>query len=298
MEAPTVAELAAAVDDPGRHFDPLVPMRSGSGGPPLFLVHSIWGDVLGMGQIAVAMRSDIPVYGLRARGLQGEAPQQSVEEMAASYAEVIRGLQPHGPYRVAGHSFGGLLAFEIARLLSEQGEEIDWLGLIDAELSTAAHPPARRWGYRLTLPYHYTRAALRRPRAALRAAIGFAPRLLRRGFSRLHRDAALAESEATWMEGASAQHQRLATHFLRLAADYRPRPYRGSMTYFLPTVRRFHLFADPLPVWRRITAGRIEIERVPGPHVGMVSGDSAPVVAAIVDRHLRASESAKASAAK
>jgi acetoacetyl-CoA synthetase len=295
MEAPTVAELAAAVDDPGRHFDPLVPMRSGSGGPPLFLVHSIWGDVLGMRQIAVAMRSDIPVYGLRARGLQGEAPQQSVEEMAASYVEVIRALQPQGPYRVAGHSFGGLLAFEIARLLSEQGEEIDWLGLIDAELSTAAHPPAQRWGYRLTLPYHYARAALLKPRAALRAAIGFAPRLLRRGFSRLHRDAALAESEATWMEGASAQHQRLATHFLRLAADYRPGPYRGSMTYLLPTVRRFHLFADPLPVWRRVTARRIEIERVPGPHVGMVSGDSAPVVAAIVDRHLRASESAKAS---
>jgi acetoacetyl-CoA synthetase len=291
IEAPTVAELAAAVDDPGSHFDPLVLMRSGNGGPPLFLVHSIWGDVLGMRQFAVAMRSDIPVYGLRARGLQGEAPQRSVEEMAASYAEVIRGLQPQGPYRVAGHSFGGLLAFEIARLLSEQGEEVDWLGLIDAELSTAAHPPARRWAYRVTLPYHYARAALRRPRAALRAAIGFVPRLLRRGFSRLHRDAALAESEATWMEGASAQHQRLAAHFLRLAADYRPRPYRGSMTYLLPTIRRFHLFADPLPVWRRVTAGTIEIERVPGPHVGMVSGDSAPVVAAIVDRHLRPSES-------
>jgi acetoacetyl-CoA synthetase len=286
MEAPTVAELAAAVDDPGKHFDPLVLMRSGNGGPPLFLVHSIWGDVLGMRQIAVAMSSDIPVYGLRARGLQGEEPQQSVEEMAASYVETIRELQPEGPYRIAGHSFGGLLAFEIARLLSEQGQQVDWLGLIDAELATAAQPPARRWGHRLALPYHYARAALRQPRAALRAALGIVPRLLRRGFSRLHRDAALAESEATWMEGASAQHQRLATRFLQLAADYRPQPYRGSMTYLLPTVRRFHLFADPLPVWRRVTAGTIEIERVPGPHVGMVSGDSAPVVAAIVDRHL------------
>lgn len=90
------------------------------------------------------------------------------------------------------------------------------------------------------------------------------------------------------MEGASAAHQRLATHFLQVAADYRPRHYRGSMTYFLPTIRRFHLFADPLPVWRRVTAGTIEIEPVPGPHVGMVSGDSAPVVAALIDRHLEA----------
>ena len=292
MEAPTVAALAAVVDDPGKHFDPLVLMRSGEGGPPLFLVHSIWGDVLGMRQIAVAMRGDGPVYGLRARGLQGEEPQGSVEEMAAGYVEVIRGLQPQGPYRVAGHSFGGLLAFEIARLLSEEGEEIDWLGLIDAELAVGAHSPARRWGHGLALPFHFGRAALRNPRAALKAGLGIVSRLVRRGVSRFQRDAALAEAEATWMEGASAAHRRLATHFLELAAAYRPRPYRGSMTYLLPTVRRFHLFADPLPVWRRVTAGKIEIERVPGPHVGMVSGDSAPVVAEIVDRHLRSSRGA------
>ena len=286
MEAPTVGELAAAVDDPGKHFEPLVLMRSGSGDPPLFLVHSIWGDVLGMRQIAVAMRGDVPVYGLRARGLQGEEPQRSVEEMAASYVEVIRAQQPEGPYRVAGHSFGGLLAFEIARLLEEQGQAVDWLGLIDAELDAGAQTPARRWGHRIALPYHYARAGLRQPGPALRAGLALIPRLLRRGLSRIQHDAAIAESEATWMEGASAQHRRLASHFLQLAADYRPGPYRGSMTYLLPTVRRFHLFADPLPVWRRVTAGTIEIERVPGPHVGMVSGDSAPVVAGIVDRHL------------
>jgi acetoacetyl-CoA synthetase len=286
MEAPTVAALAVVVDDPGKHFEPLVLMRNGSEGPPLFFVHSIWGDVLGMRQLAVAMRADVTVYGLRARGLQGEDPQRSVEEMAAGYVEVIRSQQPQGPYRIAGHSFGGLLAFEIARLLADQGEEIAWLGLIDAELSTAAHPPARRWGHRLALPYHYARAALRQPREALRTLFGAVPKLLRRGFSRFQRDAALAESEATWMEGASAAHQRLASHFLQLAASYRPGPYRGSMTYFLPTERRFHLFADPLPVWHRVTAGEIEIERVPGPHVGMVSGEPGQVVARQIDRHL------------
>ncbi len=265
IEAPTVAALAAVVDDPAKHFQPLVQMRAGEESPPLFLVHSIWGDVLGMRQIATAMKSDVPVYGIRARGLNpGEEPQTSVEEMAHTYVEVIRGLQPEGPYRVAGHSYGGLLAFEIARLLTEQGEEIDWLGLIDAELATEAHSPARRWGHRLALPFHYARTVLRDPRGAVRSV--------------LHQE--------DWTEGASATHQRFAALSLEAAAAYRPRPYRGSMTYFLPTVRRFHLFADPLPVWRRVTAGPIEIERVPGPHVGMVAGDSAQVVAAAIDRHL------------
>jgi acetoacetyl-CoA synthetase len=170
IETPTVAELTESVEDPGRHFQPLVQMRSGADGPPLFLVHSVWGDVLGMRQLAIAMKSGVPVYGLRARGLNpGEEPQRSVEEMAAAYVEVIRGFQPEGPYRVAGHSFGGLLAFEIARLLCEQGEEIDWLGMIDAELGLAAHPPARRRRYRLAMPFHYARAGLRNPGAALGA---------------------------------------------------------------------------------------------------------------------------------
>jgi acetoacetyl-CoA synthetase len=287
IEAPTVGALAAVVENPSKHFEPLVLMRPGDGSP-LFLVHSIWGDVLGMRQIAMAMTSDVPVYGVRARGLNaGEEPQTSVEEMAATYVGVIRSFQPESPYRVAGHSFGGLLAFEIARLLAEQGEEVGWLGMIDAELSTAAHAPARRWGHRIALPFHFARAALREPRAAGRALLEMVPKLLRLGFSRLQRDPALAAPPADWMEGASPTHQRLAAIFLDAAAAFRPRPYRGSMTYFLPRIRRFHLFADPLPVWRRVTAGKIEIEHVPGPHVGMVSGESAKVVARQIDRHVQ-----------
>jgi acetoacetyl-CoA synthetase len=288
IEAPTVAELTEAVEHPGRHFQPLVQMRAGSDGPPLYLVHSIWGDVLGMRQITAAMENDVPVYGIRARGLNpGEEPQRSVEEMAKTYVELIRDFQPQGPYRLAGHSFGALLAFEMARLLVDQGQEIAWLGIIDAELDDRAHSPVRRWAHRLAIPFHYGRAATRDPVASLKRLFReVIPSLVRRGFSRLHRDATLAEAEATWMEGASESHRRLAAHFIELAADFRPRHYRGSMTYFLPTVRRFHLFADPLPVWRRVTAGKIEIERVPGPHVGMVSGQAGRVVAHQIDRHL------------
>lgn len=287
IETPTVAELTESVENPGRHFQPLVQMRPGEDGPPLFLVHSVWGDVLGMRQLAIAMKSGVPVYGLRARGLNsGEEPQRSVEEMAATYVEVIRGFQPEGPYRVAGHSFGGLLAFEIARLLSEQGEEIDWLGMIDAELGLAAHPPARRLRYRLALPFHYARAALRDPGAALRALRRVPAALWHRGLSHLHRHPEVAETAASWMEGASPTHQRLAQTFLDAAHAYRPRPYRGSMTYLLPAVRRLHVYADPLPVWREVTAGEIEIERVPGPHTGMVAGEAGRVVAAAIDRHL------------
>ncbi|HWC49678.1 MAG TPA: acetoacetate--CoA ligase [Solirubrobacterales bacterium] len=288
IEAPTVRALTAAVENPAPHFQPLVQMRDGSQGPPIYLLHSIWGDILGMRQMVTAMESDVPVYGIRARGLNpGEEPQGSIDEMARSYIGLIRGLQPEGPYRLVGHSFGGLLAFEMARLLIEEGESVDWLGIIDAELDDGAHTPLRRWAHRALLPVHFARVAMRDPVVSLKSLWSeVLPGLIRRGVSRLQRDAALAESQASWMEGTSENQQRLARHSLELAATYRPRPYNGSMTYFLPTVRRFHLFADPMPVWRRVTAGEIAIERVPGPHVGMVAGKAGRVVAAGIDRHL------------
>jgi len=294
LEAPTLAELAAVIDDPSKRTGRLVPMRRGSGGPPLFLVHSLWGDVLGMRQLARAIESDVPVYGLRARGLDpDEEPQASVEELARTYVEAVRTVQPDGPYRVAGHSFGALVAFELARQLEEQGAEVGWLGLIDGELSTACLPPALRWRYRAALPFHMARAALANPRAATHALFREAiPSLWRRtGGRRASPNAALAEEPpASWMEGVAPHYQRLAGTFLAASEAFRPRPYPGAITYFVPGVRRFHLYADPLPVWRRVAGGGLELEHVPGPHVGMVSGERAAIVAAGIDAGLRRSE--------
>jgi acetoacetyl-CoA synthetase len=289
LEAPTLAELAAVIDDPARRTGRLVLMRRGSGAP-LFLVHSLWGDVLGMRQLARAIESDIPVYGLRARGLDpDEEPQASVEELARTYVKTVRTVQPEGPYRVAGHSFGALVAFELARKLEEDGAEVGWLGLIDGELSTACLPPALRWRYRAALPFHMARAALANPRGAAHALFREAiPNLWRRtGGRRAAPSAALAEEPpASWMEGVAPHYQRLAGTFLAASEAFRPRPYPGAITYFVPEVRRFHLYADPLPVWRRVAEGGLELEPVPGPHVGMVSGERAAIVAAGIDAGL------------
>jgi acetoacetyl-CoA synthetase len=289
LEAPTLAELAAIVDDPSRRTGRLVVMRRGAG-TPLFFVHSLWGDVLGMRQLAQAIETDVPVYGLRARGLEpDEEPQTSVEDLARTYVETIRTVQPDGPYRVAGHSFGALVAFEVARQLREAGAEVGWLGLIDGELSTACLPPLRRWRYRAALPFHMARAALADPRGAVRTLFReIVPNLWRRtGGRRASPRAALAEEPpATWMEGVAPHYQRLAGTFLAASEAFRPRPYPGAIDYFVPEVRRFHLYADPLPVWRRVAQGGLDVEPVPGPHVGMVSGERAAVLARLIDRRL------------
>src|SRR5271168_2013613 len=51
--------------------------------------------------------------------------------MATLYLTDIRRVQPKGPYQLSGYSFGGVVAFEIARQLKEQGEEVAVLALLD-----------------------------------------------------------------------------------------------------------------------------------------------------------------------
>jgi acetoacetyl-CoA synthetase len=134
MIAPTIARLAAAIDESARQpaSSPiLLQVRAGEG-TPIFLAHSVSGSVMECLTLVNALHSRRPVYGLQAHGLDGEQPMhRRVEDMAASYVEQMRRVQPSGPYAIAGFSFGGLVAFEIAQQLSRAGERIELLCLLD-----------------------------------------------------------------------------------------------------------------------------------------------------------------------
>lgn len=123
-------------------WSPLVPIRN-NGIPPVgqdqgdllsfFCVHSVGGNVLNFYALAQALPAKQPFYGLQAVGLDGETPpQRLLEEMAFSYIAALQQVQPTGPYIVGGHSFGGEVAFEMARQLQQQGEEIALLVLLDS----------------------------------------------------------------------------------------------------------------------------------------------------------------------
>ena len=144
-------------------------MRAGTG-TPLFLVHSVTGSVMECWTLIGAMQSPRPVYGLQARGLDGEQPaQQRVEDMAASYIVQMRTVQPTGPYAVAGYSFGGLIALEIAQQLRRAGEPIELLCLIDTYADAHCLPWRARlrhrvWLYGLALAQAARSACVATPR--------------------------------------------------------------------------------------------------------------------------------------
>ncbi len=99
---------------------------------PLFLVHGGGGSALGYTGLVRQLGTGRPVYGLSASGLDGgELPAASVEVLARDYLAQVRAVQPRGPYLLGGWSFGGLVAYEMARLLQAEGEPVGLLALLD-----------------------------------------------------------------------------------------------------------------------------------------------------------------------
>lgn len=135
FEAPTAAELVSRLEIGAQAdaFSTLLPLREGEGRTPLFCLHPGSGLSWCYSGLLKHSSAEQPIYGLQARRPSGgEAFPTTMEEMAVDYLEQIRRTQPTGPYRLLGWSFGGQIAFAVATLLQEQGDEVELLALVDA----------------------------------------------------------------------------------------------------------------------------------------------------------------------
>jgi malonyl CoA-acyl carrier protein transacylase len=115
---------------------------------PLFFVPGILGNVFYLERLAHHLGLEQPFYGLRSLGLDEDiAPYTKVEEIAAHHIKAIQTVQPHGPYLIGGHSFGGKVAFEIAHQLKTQGEVVSLLAIVDIQVGvTESAKAALNWG--------------------------------------------------------------------------------------------------------------------------------------------------------
>jgi thioesterase domain-containing protein/acyl-coenzyme A synthetase/AMP-(fatty) acid ligase/acyl carrier protein len=143
FEAPTVEQLARVVEQllsagdsekTPPAWSPLVPIKPDGSNPPLFVPHAAGGQVFFYAELARRLHKEQPLYGLEARpSNKGLAPHTGLESMSAEYVEAIRTVQPIGPYLLGGWSLGGVIAFEMARQLKQQGQEVALLALIDSQ---------------------------------------------------------------------------------------------------------------------------------------------------------------------
>jgi 3-oxoacyl-(acyl-carrier-protein) synthase/thioesterase domain-containing protein/acyl carrier protein len=135
FEAPTLGELADLFE---RHTpfqsDPVVVFNPQGMRRPLFLLPGVGGHAFSYRALAIRLGADQPMCVMQAPTLDaGQAPLDTVEDIAAAFLKEIRRRQPAGPYRLCGYSFGGQVAYEIARQLLAAGEQVEPVVLIDAQ---------------------------------------------------------------------------------------------------------------------------------------------------------------------
>jgi amino acid adenylation domain-containing protein len=157
VRAPTIERLAGLLraGECGG-WTSLVPFRTTGSKRPIFFVHGGAGTVLFLRELVAGFDPDRPVYGLQSEGQDGRPVSHgSVEEMAALYLAEMRKVQPAGPYLLGGYCFGGIVAFEMARQLSEHGQAVWFVGLVNAPCpladprslvtESAGRPGKARW---------------------------------------------------------------------------------------------------------------------------------------------------------
>ena len=287
-ETQTFSGLCAALR--GRQetcYVPLVLLKAGEDPSPVFFIHGLGGNVAELFPIARSMAYPGRVFGIQARGLaRQQIPHTTVEAMAVEYLREIKARQPRGPYYLCGYSFGGLVAFDMARRLWESGDEIGLLGLFDTMPSS------------LSWPFHVWLAVIRRrlarfARAAIGAPLWAWPAAAMEAGNRVRvklRDHLTQRRPDDpplpgFLKSAPASILKVAASALVASARYRPGFYPGDLKLFIPTERDASL-PSPGDIWQR-HARTLSIVHTAGSHLTMLSTSNAESTAASLMHYLR-----------
>ncbi len=287
LATPTIERLAqviAARPQNGPAEERILRLQPLGTRPPFFCVHPVGGTVMCYAELARHMLPEQPFIGIRSVPGQEEA---NVEAMARRYATDVRHVQPHGPYFLGGYSFGGSVAFEMAQQLTQQGERVALLAIMDHT------PPSVRYDRRYgtlsywieffgNLPHWVVDDVLLAEPGELTRRLRLKLRALFRRFR--HKAATpLArpqEIEQLFDLDRMPEHfQRLLTaHYAALRA-YRPRPYAGPITLFRARARPLLRLHGRDLGWGPLAQQSLKTVIVPGNHMTMLKTPHVQVLA-------------------
>ncbi len=270
FEAPTIASLAPLVMT--ATADPcaiVVPLKPGTAAPPLFIAHGVGGTAFELVPLARRLETAHAVYGLQAPGLDGRVPPlDSIEALARFHLGVIRGVQPKGPYLLAGYSMGGFVAFEMAQQLARAGEPVAQLILLDTLMPPRQFSVAGRlriWSRRTRL---HARVMKTLP---VRETVPYLVGRLR-GFANDFRPSSglRRPSSGTVIALPDAARRVRAAGVVANTA-YRPRPYQGAVT-FIEAARNEGILSYPDITWGRLVKD-LSVHPIAANHWTMMTTD-------------------------
>jgi len=264
FESATIQRLAFWLRNEGWRpsWSSIVPVQTSGYKRPFFCVHGVGGNVIGFRGLANYFDPDRPFYALQPQGLDGkENCLSTVEEMAAHFISEVRRLQPKGPYYLGGFSFGGVVAYEMARQLSSTGDAVGLLALLDTYATNLQ-------GGLLS----FVRALFSSRRKELaRTVVSAIQRMFTRNMNRFR----------------LPEHIRRVHQACNAAANsYVLRPYPGKVTLFRAVEASLRSSDDSYTAWATYAAGGVETHEIIGNHEGIlkepqVSSLAAQLVAAL-----------------
>lgn len=276
FQAPTIRQLAALLkDDPSAPWSSLVPIQPLGSRKPFFCVHAVGGNVLEYYDLARHLGTDQPFYAFQSRGLdETQTPHTCIEDMAAHYVKELREFQPEGPYFIGGRSLGGTIAFEMARQLNAQGQEIGLLALLDSYPVGHAKLSAQHDSSKSEVRHYLKKAGahfsnmrtlpLTEKFGYLLDKSQYLPiRIKSRAWRTIYRSYQSLGQEVP-------RALRIIEEFNWLAArEYTPHFYDGQITLFWAS-KDLRAKFDLLEGWQSLALGGMEVHEVPGTHLDMI----------------------------
>ncbi|AZC31801.1 Siderophore biosynthesis non-ribosomal peptide synthetase [Pseudomonas chlororaphis subsp. piscium] len=279
LMAMTIGEQARLVnasdEDVITQVGALFALSTPSDAPPLFFAPGAGGHVPYLHALAGELAGTFRVWGMHLTGADEVTDDTTrVEAIASELIVDIRRVQPHGPYRLGGHSFGGLIAFEIARRLASQDEQVTLLAVVD---SIPPGQTEQQTTMKRSWPNSRWAAEIGNSFAQLTGAdLAFEE-------SEFHRldDVRQVELLHTRLVAAGAVPEelelsefanRVRAFIAHSLADYHLTTlYPGPMSLIVANDDKDGIDRDELiNGWRKAVAGDIAVIRLPGDHIGIM----------------------------
>ncbi len=311
LEAPTIERLAVWLENHQEDHQPiLVPMQPGSPAcAPFFCVCAPAGTALGMRPLANDLDKDLPFYSIQNKGLDGSEPCASLKDAARLYVDEMRKVQPNGPYWLGGYCFGALVAFEMACLLEEAGQQVSALFLVDIANPAQLRFQSIRKSVFLFLRHCYRRTifhvrTIRRMRMArrfsytwerIKAMYFHGERIVRKGPQKKSlRELPAVLKSIPASAGRSVQIMESMERWgRRVTGQFVPRPFSGNAIVFRSKERFADPYFDQFLGWKPVVRGSIQCVEVEGNHDNITVEPAVSIIAQMINAEVRESSQSK-----
>jgi aspartate racemase len=285
---PTIESFAQQLVDSNRApaWSSIVPLQPHGTRPPIFFIHGLGGDVFVFLELAKLLGNDQPSFGIQSAEL-AEKPQRhdSIPQMASHYSSEITSFRPSGPYRLAGYSLGGIIAYETARQLRNAGHDVDLLALFDTEPITVP-----RWAfYLLFIPQrcvHHLARWVKTPFSEKVSFVSMRLEALRHRIAWHLLKKPVAEAPIRTNDAECSKKASFMENPLNVTFDYQMKHYPGRLDLFRADDGNnlWDWF------WRYLAGGGVTSHKIKGNHHQILDADHVPSLASALASRLRLNE--------